>query len=42
MSGSPLTLEERYLIHAGFVAKLPLSEIAIALRRHRSAVYDEY
>ncbi len=42
MSGSPLTLEERYLIHAGFVAKLPLSEIAIALGRHRSAVYDEY
>ena len=42
MSGSPLTLEERYLIHAGFVAHLPFAEIATALGRHRSVIYDEY
>ena len=42
MSGSPLTLEERYLIHAGLVAKLPVSDIADALARHCSVIYDEY
>lgn len=42
MSGSPLTLEERYLIHAGFVAKLPFIEIADELGRHRSVIHDEY
>lgn len=42
MCGSPLTLEERYLIHAGFVAKLPFTDIADELGRHRSAIHDEY
>ena len=42
MSRSPLTLEERYLIHAGFVAKLPYAEIANELGRDRSVIYDEY
>lgn len=42
MSGSPLTLEERYLIHAGFVAQLPFAEIADELGRHRSVIYDEF
>jgi len=42
MSGSPLTLEERYLIHAGFVGKLPVIEIADELGRHRSVIHDEY
>ncbi len=42
MSGSPLTLEERYLIHAGFVAKLPFAQIAADLARDRSVIYDEY
>ena len=41
MSGSPLTLEERYLIQAGFVANLPFAEIADELGRHRSIIYDE-
>ena len=41
MSGTPLTLEERYLIHAGFVAGLSPAEIAKPLRRHRSIIYDE-
>jgi len=41
MSGTPLTLEERYLIHAGFVAGLSPAEIAKQLRRHRSVIYDE-
>ncbi len=41
MSGMPLTLEERYLIHAGFVAGLSLAEIAKQLGRHRSVIYDE-
>ena len=40
-SGKPLTLEERYLIHAGFVAGLSSAEIAKQLRRHRSVIYDE-
>jgi transposase, IS30 family len=34
MSGSALTLEERYLIHAGTVAKLGVAESAKQLRRH--------
>ena len=42
MSRSPLTLEERYLIHAGFVAKLPFAAIARELSRDRSVIYDEY
>jgi IS30 family transposase len=42
MSGSPLTLEERYLIHTGFVAKLPFAEIAAGIGRDRSVIYDEY
>ena len=42
MSGSPLTLEERYLIHAGLVARLPLAVIGRELGRHRSVIYDEY
>lgn len=42
MCGSPLTLEERYLIHAGFVAKLPFAVIARCLARDRSVIYDEY
>ena len=42
MSGSPLTLEERYLIQAGFVAALPFAEIADEVGRHRSVIYDEY
>jgi IS30 family transposase len=42
MSRSPLTLEERYLIHAGFVGRLGFAEIANQLRRHRSVIYDEY
>ena len=41
MSGTPLTLEERYLIHAGFVAGLSSAEIAKQLHRHRSVIYDE-
>lgn len=42
MCGSPLTLEERYLIHAGFVAKLSFAVIADDLARDRSVIYDEY
>ena len=42
MNRSPLTLEERYLIHAGFVAKLPFAAIARELSRDRSVIYDEY
>jgi transposase, IS30 family len=42
MCGSPLTLEERYLIHAGFVAKLSVAAIASDLARDRSVIYDEY
>lgn len=42
MSRSPLTLEERYLIHAGFVGKLPVAQMARELRRDRSVIYDEY
>jgi transposase, IS30 family len=41
MSGSALTLEERYLIHAGTVAKLRVVDIARQLRRNRSSIYDE-
>lgn len=41
MSGSTLTLEERYLIHAGTVAKLRVADIAKQLRRNRSSIYDE-
>ena len=41
MSGKPLTLEERYLIHAGFVGGLGVAMIAKQLRRHRSVIYDE-
>jgi IS30 family transposase len=42
MSGPPLTLEERYLIHAGFVGQLSVAQMAHDLRRHRSVIYDEY
>ncbi len=42
MSRSPLTLEERYLIHTSFVGGLGFAEIANQLRRHRSVIYDEY
>jgi len=42
MCSSPLTLEERYLIHAGFVAKLKFAVIAANLRRDRSVIYDEW
>jgi transposase, IS30 family len=42
MSGSPLTLEERYLIQAGFAGQLPFAQIAAELGRHRSVIYDEY
>ena len=42
MRRSPLTLEERYLIHAGFVAKLPFAMIGLELGRHRSVIHDEY
>lgn len=41
MSGTALTLDERYLIHAGTVAKLRVADIANQLRRHRSSIYDE-
>ena len=41
MSGTALTLDERYLIHAGTVAKLRVADIAKQLRRHRSSIYDE-
>ena len=41
MSGSPLTLEERYLIHAGFTGGLRLAEIARQLRRDRTVIYAE-
>ena len=41
MSGPALTLEERYLIHAGTVAKLRVADIAKQLRRDRSSIYDE-
>ena len=41
MSGSALTLDERYLIHTATVAKLGVAEIARQLRRHRSSIYDE-
>jgi IS30 family transposase len=42
MSGTALTLDERYLIHAGTVAKLGVVDIAKQLRRHRSSIYDEF
>jgi IS30 family transposase len=42
MSGSPLTLEERYLIQSGLVAHLPFAVIGRQLGRHRSVIYDEY
>ena len=42
MSGTPLTLEERYLIQAGLVAGLRISQIADELGRHRSVIYDEH
>lgn len=42
MSGSPLTLEERYLIQAGFAGALPFAQIADELGRHRSVIYDEH
>ncbi len=41
MSGSSLTLEERYLIHAGCVYGLSVGEIAKQLRRDRSVINDE-
>lgn len=41
MSGPALTLEERYMIHAGMVAKIGVAEIATQLHRDRSSIYDE-
>jgi transposase, IS30 family len=38
---SPLTLDERYLIHAGLLAKLPIAKIAQHLGRDRSTINDE-
>ena len=38
---SPLTLDERYLIHAGLLAKLPIAQIARCLGRDRSVINDE-
>lgn len=41
MSGSALTPEERYLIHAGMVAKFSVADIAQQLCRNRSSIYHE-
>jgi transposase, IS30 family len=41
MSGSPLTLEERYSIYLCDLAGLPVSQIARGLSRHRSTVHAE-
>ena len=41
MSGPCLTYEERYQIHAGLMARLPIAVIAEGLGRHRSSLYDE-
>ena len=38
---SPLTLDERYLIHACLLEKLSIAKIALRLGRHRSSINDE-
>lgn len=41
MSGTPLTLDERYLIHNAILGGLSPTRIARDIRRHRSVIYDE-
>ena len=42
MKRTHLTLNERYLIHACWVAKLSMSDIAAEASRHRSTIHAEF
>ncbi|MBL0122710.1 MAG: helix-turn-helix domain-containing protein [Betaproteobacteria bacterium] len=41
MSGTHLTLEERYLIHSAMLGGMSPTRIARQLKRDRSMIYDE-
>lgn len=41
MSGTHLTLEERYLIHSAMLGGMSPTRIALQLKRDRSMIYDE-